>query len=169
MTDRRSAATAAPGVDPAVPDRLTDAVLQASRAMVAIAARSLAQVDEDVTLLQFRALVVLSEDTRPTVGHLARGLGITPSSATRLCDRLVDRGLVRRSVASTNRREVELTLTRAGARLVERVTRARRRDLRKVLRHMPASDRDRLVPALSSFTDATAASLELTWPGSDTS
>ena len=39
---------------------LTDALLTASRALVAVAARSLAAVDDDVTLPQYRALVVLA-------------------------------------------------------------------------------------------------------------
>jgi hypothetical protein len=43
---------------------LIDALLSASRAMVAIAARSLAGLDADVTLPQYRALVVLASGVR---------------------------------------------------------------------------------------------------------
>ena len=45
---------------PPADDSLTDALLTASRALVAVAARSLAAVDDDVTLPQYRALVVLA-------------------------------------------------------------------------------------------------------------
>ncbi len=41
-------------------DHLVDAVLSASRVLVAIAARSLADVGEEVTLTQYRSLVVLA-------------------------------------------------------------------------------------------------------------
>ncbi|MFC7655431.1 hypothetical protein ACFQV8_01700 [Pseudonocardia benzenivorans] len=41
-------------------DELVDAVMTASRVLVAVAARSLAAVDEDVTIAQYRALVVLA-------------------------------------------------------------------------------------------------------------
>ena len=54
-------AVAAPGED-----QLVDAVLSASRVLVAIAARSLADVGEEVTLTQYRSLVVLaSRGPRP--------------------------------------------------------------------------------------------------------
>ncbi len=41
-------------------DELVDAVLGASRALVAVAARSLVNVAEDVTLAQYRVLVELA-------------------------------------------------------------------------------------------------------------
>ncbi len=150
-----------------VPDRVTDAVLQASRAMVAVVARSLARGEDDVTMVQFRALVVLRAAPGANLGHLADSLGVTPSSVTRMCDRLVDRGLVRREPAPGNRREVQLTLTAPGRQLVDRATRARRRDLQRVLAAMPAAERDRLVPALEAFTEAIATTLGVAWPGAD--
>ena len=42
------------------PDELVDTVLAASRALVAVAARSLAAAGDEVTLPQYRALVVLA-------------------------------------------------------------------------------------------------------------
>jgi hypothetical protein len=47
---------------PAVPadDELVDTVLAASRALVAVAARSLAAAGDEVTLPQYRALIVLA-------------------------------------------------------------------------------------------------------------
>jgi hypothetical protein len=41
-------------------DELVEALLSASRVMVGLAARSLADLDSDVTLPQYRALVVLA-------------------------------------------------------------------------------------------------------------
>jgi hypothetical protein len=41
-------------------DAMVDAVLSASRVLVAIAARSLADAGEEVTLTQYRSLVVLA-------------------------------------------------------------------------------------------------------------
>ena len=49
--------------EPAVEDSLdaiTDALLTASRLLVAISARSIARVDETITIPQFRTLVILS-------------------------------------------------------------------------------------------------------------
>jgi DNA-binding MarR family transcriptional regulator len=135
--------------------------------MVAIVARSFADGPDDVTLVQFRALVVLRADPATNLGQLAAALGVTPSSATRMCDRLVDRGLIDRADAPDNRREIRLRLTAAGRRLVDRATRIRRRHLQTVLAAMPAEERDRLVPVLEAFTDATASTLGMTWPGAE--
>ena len=79
--------------------QMTEAVLTASRALVAVAARSLATAAAtEVTLPQYRALVVLAAQGPLRVGDLAEALGIHPSTTTRLCDRLVERKLVRRAV-----------------------------------------------------------------------
>ena len=105
-------------------------MLTASRALVAVAARSLAvAAPADVTLPQYRALVVLAARGPTRVGDLADALGIHPSTATRLCDRLVDRRLVRRAVDRTNRRETDDLVVGGG-------TQGRRR------RHRGAAGRD---------------------------
>jgi DNA-binding MarR family transcriptional regulator len=137
-------------------EALTDALLEASRALVAVAARSLADVDE-VTLPQFRALVVLSRPTPVTVGDLAAALAIHPSTATRMCDRLARKQLLRRNLgASTDRRETTLSLTGRGRRLVDRVTQRRRRDLAAIATSMPEEGRDVVIGALVLFAEAAA-------------
>ena len=59
MPDMRSPEASAPPA-PAADDELVDTVLAASRALVAVAARSLAAAGDEVTLPQYRALVVLA-------------------------------------------------------------------------------------------------------------
>lgn len=132
----------------------TDALLHASRALVAVAARSLAGVDE-VTLPQFRALVVLTRPAAVTVGDLAEALDVHPSTATRLCDRLERKRLVRRYPGmSTDRRETTVSLTARGRRLVGRVTDRRRRDLAAIATAMRPEDRTHAIIGLTSFADA---------------
>ena len=109
-------------------EQAADLTLLASRALVGVAARSLARVEDDVTLVQYRALVLLDRGPR-NVGSLARALDIHPSTATRLCDRLEDKGLVERGTSADNRREVSVVLSRSGHRLVESVMKERRRAL----------------------------------------
>jgi DNA-binding MarR family transcriptional regulator len=129
----------------------TDALLTASRALVAVAARSLAGV-ENVTLPQFRALVVLTRPTAVTVGDLAEALDVHPSTATRLCDRLERKRLIRRrpGVAS-DRRETAVALTAAGRRLVARVTDRRRRDIAAIAAAMTREERGVAIKGLTSF------------------
>jgi DNA-binding MarR family transcriptional regulator len=132
----------------------TEALLVASRVLVGVAARSLAGVD-DITLPQFRALVVLTRPATVTVGDLAFLLDSHPSTATRLCDRLERKGLVRRRPGvSPDRRETPVNLTAKGRRLVERVTDRRRRDLRAIASSMSPEDRERAIRGLTSFAVA---------------
>lgn len=136
-------------------DAVTDAVLLSSRALVAVASRSIASVDESVTLPQFRALVVLDRaEAGLNVGELARELRIQPSTATRLCDRLVRHRLARRRVNPANRREVTMLLTAAGRDVVAKVTRQRRREIASIMAKVPASQRVAIIDALTAFREA---------------
>jgi hypothetical protein len=94
-------------------ESVVDAVLTASRVLVAIAARSLADVGDEVTLTQYRSLVVLASRGPQSVAALADELGVTPSTVSRLCDRLVRKRLVRRREDRRDRRAVRLALTPA--------------------------------------------------------
>lgn len=139
----------APDVSPA-PDPAVDAFLVASRALVGVAAASLADL-EDLTLPQFRALVVLSARGPCPVGTLASALSIHPSTATRLCDRLVRKRLVRRTRGRVDRRSTEVALTAAGHDLVDEVVARRRRAIGQVLGAMRPADRDAAIAALRAF------------------
>ena len=67
----------------------------------AITARSLSSVNEDVTLPQFRSLVVLATAGPQTVSALADRLAVHASTMTRMCNRLVTRGLVVRAPSAS--------------------------------------------------------------------
>lgn len=134
-------------------ETVADALLVASRALVGVAARSLPD-GEQVTLQQYRAMVILSRDERTTATHLATTLGIHQSSATRLCDRLVRKRLVRRVPGVADRREVGVSLTATGRRLVDRVTNRRRRELSAIAARMSAEARRESVAGLVAFAEA---------------
>ncbi len=95
-------------------DAVTGAVLTASRLLVAVSARSLAQVEDRVTLPQFRMLVVLSSRGATKLVALAELLGVAPSTAMRMVDRLIAAGLADRQTNPDNRRETLLRLTEEG-------------------------------------------------------
>lgn len=135
-------------------EAITDAVLTASRVLVNIASRSLNDLGDDVTLPQFRALVVLHSRGPLTAGALADDLQIAPSTLTRLCDRLTAKDLIARAPVEGNRREVRLVITDEGSRIVGSVSRRRRLELRKVVSAMDDRDRRSLVRALEAFAAA---------------
>lgn len=83
---------------------------------------------------------------------VADGLNVNSSNASRPCDRLLKVVLLDRRESPVDRRNV--TLTAAGRQLVEKVTRRRRNAIGRVLRKMPAAERDVLTDALGAFADA---------------
>ena len=145
------------------PTAVVDAVLRASRVLVAVAVRSLAGTDQEVTLPQYRALVVLASrgPQRPTT--LADALAIHPSTVTRLCDRLVTKRLVRRRESATNRREVSITLTARGRRLVDAVTARRRIEIAEIVARVPAAERATMVHALHALGEAAGEPDDASW------
>ncbi|HKE66333.1 MAG TPA: MarR family transcriptional regulator [Micromonosporaceae bacterium] len=144
-------------------DELIEALMTASRAMVAIAGRSLADVDPDVTLPQSRALVVLASRGPQRIIDIAADLGVAPSTATRMCDRLVRKGLARRSRTGTDRREVRLSLTPVGRDLVRNVTRRRRDELGGIVDAIPTDTHRHVAAALQALNDAAGELPERDW------
>jgi len=144
---------------------MVDAVLSASRVLVAVAARSLADLDEaeDVTLTQYRSLVVLASRGPQGMASLAEALGVTPPTASRLCDRLVRKGLVRRRTDRNDRRQVRIALTEAGRRLVDVVTERRRRQIADLLSAVPEDARRSVAVGLQLLADAAGEVPEQDW------
>ncbi|WP_344276488.1 MarR family winged helix-turn-helix transcriptional regulator [Actinomadura napierensis] len=144
------------GVEPGADDvdELTSALLTASRLLVAVSARSLAAVQDRVTLPQFRLLVVLSWQGPAKLVTLAAGLDVNPSTALRMVDRLVTAGLVERRASARSGREISIELTAAGRAVVEQVTARRRADIAGIVSRMPSGERRALVAALRAFTEA---------------
>ena len=145
------------------PDPVVDAVVGASRALVAIAARSLGAAGEEVTLPQYRALVVLASRGPQRVIDLAGFLDVNASTATRMCDRLARKALIRRQRLTTDRRTVRVSISAAGRELVAAVTQRRRREVAAIVDRMSAEERHRLVATLRMFAEAAGEVPEQDW------
>ncbi len=135
-------------------DVITDALLTASRLLVAISARSISQVDETITMAQFRTLVILSNQGPINLATLAGLLGVQPSATGRMVDRLVAAELIDRLPHPTSRRELLATLTDRGREVVRQVTEHRRAEIARIVQSMQAGERRGLVEALKAFTAA---------------
>jgi DNA-binding MarR family transcriptional regulator len=135
-------------------DAVTTAVLTASRLLVAVSARSLNTVQARVTVPQFRLLVVLATHGKTKLIALAEDLGVNPSTAMRMAERLEAEGLVERRINPASRREVLLRLTAAGRQVVEEVTARRREEITGIVARMPPALRGGLLEALAAFTQA---------------
>lgn len=136
------------------PEQVVAALLTASRLLVAIAAKSLAAVEETLTLPQYRLLVVLDSRGPSSQARLAQALEVNPSTALRMIERLTAAGMVEKAANPAKRREVLLRLTGAGWQAVRQVTEFRRAEFARIVAAMPSHQRAALVGALAAFTEA---------------
>ena len=149
--------------DPIDRDATLDAVLTASRVLIAIAARSLADVGEQVTLTQYRSLVVLASKGPQGVASLAEAVAVTPPTASRLVDRLVRKGLVSRTADPHDRRQVRIGLTGVGRNLVDQVTERRHQEIANLLKSIPADVQESVATGLRQLSDAAGEVPEQDW------
>ncbi|MGI8678258.1 MAG: MarR family winged helix-turn-helix transcriptional regulator [Jatrophihabitans sp.] len=133
---------------------LVSALLTASRALVAVAARSLADIEENVTLAQYRMLVALGRHSELSLQQLATELRVNPSTAMRMVDRLTTAEAVSRSDNPDDRRGVLVCLTDTGRSILRRVTARRHREIDRIVAAMPARRRSEMVAALNAFAEA---------------
>jgi len=142
-------------------EELTAAIAAASRALVGVAARSIADSGADITLPQYRALVVLSTRGPQRMSVLAGHLGLAPSSVTRLVERLERKGLAGRQPSVESRREVSVTATAGGATLIEQVMERRRTFISESLVRIPRRRRLAMLTAFREFAEAVGEPIEI--------
>jgi len=141
-------------------------LVQLSRVLAGVADRSLQAASAQVSLAQFRALVVLARTDPCSAGELANALGLIGSTTTRLCDKLLALGWITRTDRPADRRTIELALTRSGRALVEQVLAVRDAELERILTHLPHPSRARLaavLPPLLSAADDVAVPARTSW------
>lgn len=133
-------------------------MLAACRVLVAVSAQSIAAVEDVADLTQVRALVIVASQGSVSLAQLASGANLHVTRASRMVDRLVKDGLINRADDPTNRRQVALTLTSAGERVVRRVMQRRREAIEPILaaltRQMSKPRRAELVTLLREFAVA---------------
>lgn len=135
-------------------DEDADAVLAACRVLVALSAQSIAAVEDVADVAQVRALVVISSRGSVSLGELAGAANLHLTRASRLCDRMVADGLIDRVNDPTNRRQLTLTLTDKGQRVVHDVMAHRRAAITPILERLPKQRRAELVAVLEDFAAA---------------
>jgi DNA-binding MarR family transcriptional regulator len=146
-------------------DAVVDAVLTASRTLVGVAERSLGAAAEETTLAQYRALVVLASRGSQRMVDLAAALDVTPSTAGRMCDRLLRKELIRRHRARADRREVQVSITPAGRAVVDEATARRRALLAEILGRLTPAEQASVAQALRAFATAAGEVPDSDWPG----
>jgi DNA-binding MarR family transcriptional regulator len=135
-----------------------EVLLAAARLVVGISVRAADRIGE-ASLVQLRALTVLSELPGANLVQLAEGMGVTVSTTSRLVDRLVTAGLVERRPSELTRREISISLTPVGEQVLERYDGMRVSSLRARMEQLGARQRKAAFQALER--------LVATGPGDD--
>lgn len=138
----------------AVTSEQVESVMRAARALVGITAASISCVDDVVTVPQLRVMMMIATRGAMNLAGVAAGLAVSPSNASRICDRLLKVGMVDRRDDPADRRNIALTLTAEGQDLIDRVIHHRRNAIRRVLRQMPPEQRTLLTVVLDDFATA---------------
>jgi DNA-binding MarR family transcriptional regulator len=144
-------------VDESERDALAETLARVSRVLVAVAVRTVAATEHELTVAQHRVLVVLADEGTLSVSTIAQRLGVDQSTASRHCARLESLGLLARTRAEHDGRAVDVALTRAGEHQVRAVDAARTSEIRSILAGMPDEDARATVAALLRFDTAAHA------------
>jgi DNA-binding MarR family transcriptional regulator len=113
-----------------------------------------------LTMTQLRVLFILRENNGLTARALAETINVTPSTLTRIMDRLVRDRLVNREEDPGDRRLVRHCLTQAGLDIVGEMERTGRERMDNILGRLSRDQLERLITALadlSSVSDAVEA------------
>lgn len=108
-------------------------------------------------------MVVLAYRGPQSVAALAEAVDVTPPTATRMCDRLVRKGLIVRRHEEGDRRLIRLTLAKKGQKLVTDVTERRRIEIARLLAAIPTEQQGALVEALQHLSAAAGEVPEQDW------
>ena len=108
----------------------------------------------DMTMAQLKAVMLLCRDGRVRNRELADGLGIAPSAATPLVDRLVEQKLVRREDDPADRRIVWILPTKKAQAIYDELMHTSSDVLKDVISEIPVKDRKAVRESVQLLADA---------------
>ena len=114
----------------------------------------------DLTMAQLKAVMLLCRKGRAKGRELADGLGIAPSAATPLVDRLVEQKLAKREDDPADRRIVWILPTKKAQAVYDQLLHTSSGVLEDVISEVPARDRKAVRDSVQLLAAAAARVLE---------
>jgi DNA-binding MarR family transcriptional regulator len=108
----------------------------------------------NITLAQLKSLFFIGQQGTTNLSKLAAVLGVTPTNVTGIVDRLVKKGLVKRTECARDRRILLLQTTQEGKELLVRLRERRRDHMSDVLVRMSAGELTSLAQGFASLVKA---------------
>jgi DNA-binding MarR family transcriptional regulator len=110
----------------------------------------------DLSYNQFKMLLAINDKGICPLTALAAELSIAMSSASEMVDKLVNLGLVCRSVDSESRRRVTIRLSEKGEDLISELQKGIVENYRSLLERLNEDEQERLVNALETLVEILA-------------
>jgi DNA-binding MarR family transcriptional regulator len=107
-----------------------------------------------LTVSQLRGLRFLKRHEDCLVGDLANGLAVSYPAASKLMDRLINRGLSQRRNDETDRRNTRLRVTIKGERVLETIEEKRQREIAQIFLRLEEEEQRFLTQGLKRFLEA---------------
>ena len=108
----------------------------------------------NITLAEYNCLVLFFSRDSYGVKDLARALDITPGGVTRIITSLEKKGIVKRQISKEDRRNINVSLTKKGGNMVERLREASVELHGKILDQMEPGNQETVLMALEHLTEA---------------
>lgn len=109
---------------------------------------------QSVTVAEAHALMELTDKTLLSQNELAERLSLEKSTVSRLAKVLERRGWIERNRNHTDRRIIQLTLTKDGRRAAEQLATARREKFDRILSSIPKAQRVDVLDSLKILVEA---------------
>ena len=157
MVHDMARATPSGGTDGAFAPPFGERLEVALHGLLELSVGVLSAMEEKVSPSHLRALQSLEHLGGAKVTALGEALGVPPSTASRISDRLTAAGLITRQVAPDNRRATWLELTPAGREVLSDLAGARAEALERVAAAMTPAEREALLVGAEGFARASEA------------
>lgn len=111
-------------------------------------------LDVNLTMVQFKSLILILNQKNTTPSRLARVLGVTPANMTGVVERLVKMGLVRREDSPGDRRVQRLKATEQARALLACLMERSAADMSLILELITSEDLVHLAQGLTALASA---------------
>jgi len=109
---------------------------------------------EDLSLVEFMALKTACEKNNLTIREIGNAISFTKSGATRIIDRLENKGYVKRERSPLDGRVCCVPVTEKGAQVISKIMEEKTRDLREMLKDLEPNTLDHIKEVLEVLLKA---------------
>ncbi len=108
----------------------------------------------NVSLAQCHTILELGEQGRPTIGQLAKSMGLDKSTLSRTIDSLVKKGLVDRVPNPSDRRYTLINLTKGGESTCKQINSTNDAYFERIFKAIPKGEHDKIIQSFELLVEA---------------